>query len=151
MAVTTEKSTQVTNLDATPVVRLDPIDLGGRVRVARVSFTQGAAAGDAGSTAELARVPANATVLPHLSKLYFSAFGAARTLNVGTSADEDLFATAVDVSAAGSLALDEADTTAVKDGVDNDGTSDLAIFAKVAGGTIPAAATIKGFIYYYQA
>ena len=144
MAVTTEKSTQVTSEDA-GTVTLEPKDKGGRVRHLSFDFTQGAAAGDATSTQDLFIVPANTRLLGILSQLKFSAFGAARTLDVGDTADPNRFVSAADVSAAGTTNLDEADNN--PSGFDV-GTSPLRVFSTVAVDTIPAAATLKGIALY---
>jgi len=156
MAVTNQKSNEVTDLDASPVVLPDTSKRHGRVRINRFTFTQ-SGVGDAGSDVVLARLPAHSRVIGHVSKLYFSAFGAARTLDVGykayTEVDGDavvastnFFATAVDVSGAGSLVFDEAGTAAAQQGQKFDGPVDLV--ATVAGGTIPAAATLSGWVFY---
>ena len=149
MAVVNESSVQVTALDAEPSQRLNPIDHGGKLHFTRVTFVQGAVAGDATSVQTLARIPANATIVGHLGKLYFSAFGAARLLDVGTVANPDALASAVDVSSAGSLVRDESGTE--NDGLDNDTATQLDIISTVAGGTIPAAATIDGWIAWIAA
>jgi hypothetical protein len=92
--------------------------------------------------------------------LYFSAFGAARTLDVGYAAhtndrtgatvvaDTAAFASAVDVSSAGNLALDESESAGALTDVVFEGKA--RILATVAGGTIPAGATIKGDIFYVE-
>jgi hypothetical protein len=161
MAVTTEKSTQVTAVDDTePPVYPEANEWHGRLRVARFTFTQGAAAGDATSTATLVKLPGGAVrILGHLSRIAFSAFGASRTLNIGytanrdkagaaVAADPDAFASSVDVSSAGTTTLAEALATTT------DGTTLITsqagfyIDCVVAGGTIPAAATINGYVVY---
>lgn len=162
MAVTAEKSTQITNGEAKPPVMLEPRDSHGRLRVAKFDFTQGAAAGDATSTADLVKLPpGKIRVLGSLSKICFSAFGAARTLDVGYTAHTDsngttvvaaaaAFCSAVDVSAAGSAVLDEAIAAGADTTATFDSRSGVTLQAKVAGGTIPAAATLKGYIVYIQ-
>jgi len=157
MAVTNGTSTQ---LAATLAAMNDANELGGKLRVAVFEFTQGAAAGDATSTQDLCKLPSGKIrILTGLSRVDFSAFGAARTLNIGhtgfTNADGTtvaaaaaLFASAVDVSAAGNTTLAEA-------AVANDGTMQaleskegVTVQAAVAGGTIPAGATLTGFLVY---
>lgn len=161
MAVTNEKSTQVTAVDDTePPVYPEANEWHGRLRVARFTFTQGAAAGDATSTATLVKLPNGAVrILGHLSRVSFSAFGSSRTLDIGYAAhrdrsgtavvaDADAFASAVDVSSAGTTTLAEALAAAT------DGTTLITsqqgfyVNATVAGGTIPAAATINGYVVY---
>ena len=158
MAVTTEKSTQYTE-QTTDGSKVDPADHG-KVEIAYFSFTQGASAGDAGSIAELIKLPAGKIrVLTEESQIAFSAFGASRTLDVGYQAytnssgtavaiDADYFASAVDVSSAGELVLNESATPALAQELDSqDG---IVIQADVAGGTIPAAATLEGYIKYVR-
>ena len=164
MAVTTEKSDQVTNLEALPPVRLNTDELAGRLRIARFSFTQGAAAGDATSTIDLVKMPVGKTVtiLKNLSRIVCSAFGAARTLDIGhqgfTNLDGTVVAAAVDVL------LDAGDVSAIAELLLGVGTNALTvnnvftinsqtaalIQAVVAGGTIPAGATLAGYIVYVE-
>ena len=130
----------------------------GKVRCLSVEFDQGDAAGDATSTQLIGLLPAGRIrILTNLSKIEFSAFGASRTLDVGfqaykdedsvdVAADADYFASAVDVSSAGSLVLDESGTPELSQAIDSlDG---VVIFSTVAGGTIPVNATLKGHIFY---
>lgn len=157
MAVTTESSTQVGNVEASPPVLLDPRDNHGRVRFARFSFTQGAAAGDATSKQRLVKLPAGKVrvILP-LSRVAHSAFGAARTLSLGHEAyetagvavAEDLadLDTGVDVSAAGSFI--PTGTLGGDETKEFDSDEGVVITASNAGGTIPAAATLQGHIAY---
>ena len=157
MAVTNERSTQLASyLDTVPRTLLDNLDLGGCTRVARFTFTQGAAAGDSTSTATLFEAQARERLVGHLSKLYFSAFGGSRTLDVGYAAhtnlrtgatviaDPNFFCSDVDVSSAGSCTFDESGTSGAYDGFVFEGKAE--VLATVGGsGTIPAAATLKGF------
>lgn len=157
MAVTNEKSVQMTNLDAVPRKELPANELGGRVRAARFDFTQGAAAGDPGSTADLCKLPARARVLAGLSYIRWSAFGAARTLDIGTRAHKNAqtgadiaanaarFVSALDVSAAGFATLA---SNAQMAGDTDTVLGEAVVYATVAGGTIPAGATLKGEIVY---
>jgi hypothetical protein len=155
MAVTTENSTQYTAQTDGSMLN-GPAH--GNVRCMTFEFTQGAAAGDATSTQTLIKLPAGKIrVLTNLSKIAFSAFGALRTLNVGytafenqdgtaVAADADFFASAVDVSAAGTAVLDESTTPDLSHELDSkDG---IVVQSAVAGGTIPAGATVKGYIMY---
>lgn len=160
MAVTAENSTQIDNESATPPVKNDSCDDRGRLRVKRFDFTQGAAAGDATSTQALIKIPPGKVNLHlALSRIAFSAFGAARVLDIGhtgftnpdgtaVAADADALANDIDVSAAGN-----ANITGVVGGDEifqinsKDGTT---IQATVAGGTIPAGATLDGCFYISQ-
>lgn len=145
MAVTNEKSPQVNAIDVAGAAPLGPGDIG-KVYGYFGGFTQGAAAGDATSTMDLLYLPAGKyRIVGRNSYIRFSAFGASRTLSVGhtgytthegtpVGASANVFASAVDVSAAGSAAL-LADTLI-------DTRVPVKVQASVAGGTIPAAATI---------
>lgn len=160
MAVTAEKSTQVTNQEAANA-HLEPNEASGRLRIGYFDFTQGAAAGDANSTVDLAYMPAGRVrVISKLSFITCSAFGSARTLNIGytahtdqagdsVNADEDAVADGLDVSAAADLqmglstAAGVAATTLLLNGRDR-----VLLQAKCLGGTLPAAATLNGFFVY---
>jgi hypothetical protein len=155
MATTAGKSTQITNMEAVPVTRVHAVDLGGKLRVAYFDYTQ-SGAGDAGSTVELVKLPAGRIrVIGALSKIKFSAFGASRVLDIGykahtdiagdaVAADDDFFATDVDVSSAGSGVLNEAGLE-VKLFQSRDGVT---VNCTVAGGTIPDGATLLGYVVF---
>lgn len=156
MAVTAEKSTQIANVEAVPAVHMHPDDLHGKMKIIRFNFTQGAAAGDATSTQQLVKLPPGRwRVMLALSRIAHSAFGAARTLDLGWQAytDKDGVAVAadpnglddgVDVSAAGNynpggtIGGDETKLFESSDGV--------TIEAQCNDGTIPAAATLDGYL-----
>lgn len=160
MAVTAQKSTQVTSMTATPPVRLGTSEHHGVVRVAYFSCTQ-SGAGDAASTLDLVRIPAGKVrILKMSSKLICSAWGAARTLNVGhtgytkpdnsaQAASAACIADTIDVSAAASKELG---TGTGGLGTDPtlliESTSGALIQAVVAGGTIPDGATLNGYVSY---
>ena len=156
MAVETEQSTQVSNVDATPPVMNDTYEDGGRVRAKRFNHTQ-SVAGDATSTVDLVKIPPGKWMV-HLdmSRIAFSAFGASRVLDIGhtgyTNPDGTAVAVAaaafvndLDVSGAGNAKMtgvvgaDEVFVINSKDGT--------TIQATVAGGTIPLAATLDGVVY----
>lgn len=158
MAVTTENSDQIDRIVAVPPKVVPTHDWHGRLRAARFSFTQGAAAGDATSNQRLVQLPAG-KVRVHLalSRVAHSAFGAARTLDLGweaytgddgvaVAADPNGLDDGVDVSSAGSYAPtgtvggDETYLFESQEGV--------VIAAQTNDATIPAAATLKGVIYY---
>lgn len=150
MAVTNQDSAQFDS------ERLYPVENGGKLRIAYFEFTQGVAAGDAASTAELCRLPmGRIRIIPQLSRIAFSAFGASRVLDVGFRAYTTEGNAAV-AEAANALANDIDVSSADADGVpigallkwDLFSTKGVTVFAQVAGGTIPAAATLKGYIIY---
>ena len=159
MAVTTEKSTQITNSEAKPRVPLAANDWSGKLRVARFDFTQGAAAGDANSTVDMVRLPAGSVrVYLAMSRITTSAFGSSRTLDIGhtaytgfdgatVAADEDDLDAAQSISGAASyvpIGTVGGDETKLFES-HGDG---VLIQAKCEGGTIPIAATINGYFVY---
>ena len=150
MAVTNENSNLMANVAASPPV-LNDGSVDGTTKI--WTFTQGAAAGDDLSTARLFVLKANEVLSTHTMSVAFSAFGAARTLNIGheaytvpgsteTAADPNAIADGIDVSAAGRAVVADAPTS----NLDSFGpfNVDIVIVAQVDGGTIPAAATING-------
>ena len=156
MAVTTEKSTQVTNIDAGTII--EPLDLSGKLRIACFNFTQGSAAGDANSTADLVKLPAGKIrIFGALSRVCHSAFGTGRTLDVGyaaytnqagtaVNADEDALHSAADVSAAGNFTpSDEMGDDAY---LDIESLTGVTIKAKCESATLPVGATLNGYIVY---
>lgn len=158
MPVTNENSTQMGKVVANPVQLLDPRDLHGRLRYARFNFTQGAAAGDANSTQRLVKLPAGKVrVLLAMSRVANSAFGASRVLNLGWEAHNLPDGTAVAASANGldaSQDVSGAGAYAPTGTVGGDETYEftsgdgVVLVSQVTGGTIPAAATLNGYICY---
>lgn len=158
MAATNENSNQIDNAEARPVVLANPNEDGGVLRYKRATFVQGAAAGDAGSTAILWKLPAGRVRVHNaLSRIAHSAFGASRVLKLGwqaytgadgnaVAADDDGLDASVDISSAGSFNIggtvggDETYLFESQDGV--------TLEATVTGGTIPAAATLDGNLYF---
>lgn len=151
MAVITLKSTQLTE-----GARNYPIDHLGKLRLAYFdAVNDTGAAGDANSYVHLCNIPyGRIRILPRLAFLATSAFGAARTLDVGFLAYTDSDGAAVaeqidalidgaDVAAAGSKAFTD---VAVSGKWDIFSKRGVTIAAKVLGGTIPVNATIKGYI-----
>jgi len=150
MAVTTENSNLMANALASPV-KLNEGAVDGTAKI--WTFTQGAAAGDANSIARLFILKANEVLDTHHFSIAYSAFGAARTLDIGweaytlpdgtaVAADPNGIADGIDVSSAGRSVVADAPTS----NVDSLGPikADITITAQVIGGTIPAAATING-------
>lgn len=129
-----------------------------------IDATQGAAAGDIGSTMDIAVLPPGRWRFIGVgSYLATSAFGASRTLSIGHTGWTKPDGTVVAASAA---ALDSAkDVSGAIAGpggyspagaLTADGTllietrTPVTIQAVVAGGTIPAAATIKGLLKFMR-
>jgi hypothetical protein len=113
-------------------------------------------AGDATSEQKLVKIPAGIFRFHRtLSNIFFSAFGAARVLDIGWLAYVDKNGTAVaasanglndniDVSAAGTAIIGLAIAVGYKDFESRDG---VWITSTVAGGTIPAGATLDGVVH----
>lgn len=158
MAVTHEKSDLRTNATASPVVQNPAYLDSGKLRVQRFLFTQGSSAGDAGSTAELCSLPPGKVVvfLP-LSRIHVSALGTARTFDLGhaaytaldgTAVAEDLDDLDVDVDVSSAVAITPAGTIGTHESKVFESRDGVIIKAQVNDGTIPAAATIGGYIVY---
>ena len=123
MAVTTQKSTQLTNLDALPPVLEDSADYAGRLRVAYFSATQ-SGAGDATSSAEIVRLPpGRVTLLGALSNIEHNWTTASATMDVGWDAYTEIDGTAV-----------AADPNGLDDGIAVDTAGETAIGSIVAAG-----------------
>lgn len=133
-----------------------------RVDLFYIDALQGAAAGDIASTMDLCVLPPGKwRFLAAKSYLATSAFGASRTLSIGYSAYTKPDGTVVAAAAAGfDSAKDVSSAIAGPGGyspggaltVDGtfffDSRTPITIYATVAGGTIPAAATIKGLLEF---
>lgn len=139
-------------------VRNRPLDDHGKYRIQYFNLPAVAVAGDIGTTIDLFDLPPGAVrVLPHSSRLTVSAFGASRTLSVGTRAYQNRdtgqadpvaelateFINALDVS--GAVTAAAWGTTLKQDYYSKSG---ITVFAKVAGGTIPVAAILSGYCAY---
>lgn len=164
MAVEALKSTEV-GAD----YRGKPINDHGKLRVQYFNLPATTVAGDATSTVDLCDLPPGAVrIVPDLSRLAASAFGAGRTLDVGHRAylkkdphmlgggtideaeDADAFIDGLDVSAAVTGSPFGAGLSAFgyKTKFDLFSKSGVTVFATVLGGTIPIGTTITGFIVY---
>lgn len=133
--------------------RVYPIDKSGKLRFYHGKITQGAAAGDDGSSGTICVIPhGRARFIPYLSRYKVSALGAARVMKVGhelyyplTSAETTeaqnltLFMSAIDVSGATDALWPT--TAGIK--YDVYSRSGITLTATITGGTIPAAATLE--------
>lgn len=156
MAVTNEKANEIVGPGGQPLI-MNAITKNPRVHRKVFTFTQGAAAGDANSTVDLAQMqPGRVRIFTASSRVATSAFGAARVLNIGhtgysdlngtaVAADVDAFHSAADVSAVGAFAPTDEQATGMVEIVSRTG---FLIQAQVTGGTIPAGATINGWFDY---
>ena len=133
-----------------------PIDDHGKLRVQYFSLPEITVAGDANSTFDLARMPpGRVRIYPYLSGIVSSAWGAARTLDIGHGAynravgeddevaDVDAFADGLDIAAAG---FDFFNAAVLK--FDVYARREWMVTAIVLGGTMPIGATLQGNIVY---
>ena len=135
-----------------PGVRQYPIDDYGKLRLIHFEIIP-AVAGDAGSTAQLLKLPhGRIRLVPQLSRFWHDAFGASRTLDIGYAAytkeggvdevaDPDAFVAANDVSAAGTAKV--LGTTRKYDMFSRKG---VVVTAAVAGGTWPSGCKLNGYL-----
>lgn len=140
MAVTTQKSTQVTNFDASPSVREETSDVHGRLRIAAFDHTQ-SGAGDATSSAEVARLPAGTVrLLGALSRVEHNWTTSSATMDVGWDAYTDLDGDAVAADADGidnGVSVDTAGAMAVGSAL----TADTKVFTSQGGVSIRLTST----------
>ncbi len=163
MAVTNEKSTQVSNADATPIVDNPAFELQAKLKLMFFKHTQSASAGDTGSTILLGRIPAGqGYIVKALSRVSFTAYGASRVLDIGYAAHTKRDGTAVvigsdviedgrDVSAANlaGVALGSGTNASTLQYFKYDSKAPIDIIATLqAGATIPAGAITEGWIAY---
>lgn len=118
-----------------------------KLRMACFDFQQGSGAGTAGSTADLVVLPALCRIIPAMSRISTSNLGA--TLNIGLRAYTDVEGNAVvedDDALANALSGDATSKDLNIEGyIDVDSRHSVTVFAK---GTLPANATLKGYIAY---
>ena len=162
MTVTDQKSVQVTNRDA-GVANESVSGFGGRIYCMVVNTVQ-AALGCANSTFQLGVLPPGKwRYLSMLSRVRTTAFGTARTLDIGTgaytnpdgtavAADEDAIHSAKDVSSATNWnpgQTDELDDAAAEFGtlLINSKTP-VTITGICKAGTVPVSARIDGMLFF---
>ena len=85
------KAVNITNLDATPIVKTDSETNGGKIRVSYDNYEASSLA--SGSDITIGRIPANATIMDVVLKC--DALGGSSTLKVGDAADDDRYLAAV--------------------------------------------------------
>ena len=85
------KAVNITNLDATPIVKTDSETNGGKIRVSYDNYEASSLA--SGSDITIGRIPANATIMDVVLKC--DALGGSSTLKVGDSGDADRYLAAV--------------------------------------------------------
>jgi hypothetical protein len=127
----------------------------GKLRIQYFNLPAVAVAGDATTTIDLCKLPpGQLKVIPCLSRITTSAWGASRTLSIGhlaylsadattEAANASAFISAMDVSSAVAAA---AFSTVLE--YDIYSKAGVTVQGSVAGGTIPVGATMEGFIVY---
>ena len=85
------KGVNITNMDATPIVKVSSENAGGKIRVFHDTYEASSLA--SGSDITIARVPKHATIHDVIVKC--DALGSGVTLKVGDSGDDDRFITVV--------------------------------------------------------
>lgn len=151
--------TEITSAQYAEDYRKYPIDQHGKLRFLYGKATQGAAAGDDGSSVKLFKLPqGRKRIITYLSRYKVSALGAARVMKVGYDAYYDRSAINSDPQPASDnafmagIAMTNATdalwpTTA---GIKYDifSRDEVWIRATITGGTIPAAATFEMLLAY---
>jgi hypothetical protein len=123
MAVTTEKSDQITNVEATPPVLEDTTSLHGRHRIAYFTHTQ-VAVGDANSLVEVVQLPA----------------GRVRVLFSESLIEHNWVTATIDMSVGWDAYVDQDGVAVVAD----PNGLDVAIDVEVAGVFVPGSAVAAG-------
>ena len=157
MAVTTQQSAQIALLNGDPRTPNPVHEWAGRLRIALFDFTQ-SGVGDAGSIAELVKLPAGHVrlILP-LSRVAFSALGSSRTMDLGWAAyashdgaavvaDPNGLDAAVSVSSAGSV--NPSGTIGGGETLLFSAQEGLTVTAQINGGTVPDGASLNGWFVY---
>lgn len=145
----TQNSTQYANTQAVPRTMNAPHEDRGRVRVKAFNFTQ-SGAGTAGDQALLCQMDAGAIRILS-AVITCSAFGAARTLDLGhlgatdingtaIAADPDAFSADTSVATATTATVNINNQITTRDG--------FVLAAQINDGTIPDAATLTGYVTY---
>lgn len=144
MVATAKKSEQITMIEEG---KINASADNAKLRIACFDFKQGTGAGTAGSTADLVVLPGLCRIVPALSRITTSNLGA--TLNIGLRAYKDVEGTVIaeDDDALAVALVGEATSKDlnVEGYIDVDAQGSVTVFAK---GTLPANATLKGYIAY---
>lgn len=118
-----------------------------KLRIACFDFKQGTGAGAAGSTADLVVLPGLCRIIPTLSRVTTSALGAVFTVGIHAYKGIDGVDVVEDDDALGAAISGDATSKNlnVEGYVDVNSRHSVTVFAK---GTLPASATLKGYIAY---
>jgi len=133
------KGVNITNIDATPVVKVSSDEAGGKLRVYFDSYEASSLA--SGSDITIARLPKGAKVYDVV--IHHDALGSGVTLAVGDSADADRYITATAAATAGKILMSE---DGAIDGVAYEQTAETDVLITTGGGT--ATGTIKCQVWF---
>lgn len=135
--------------------RKHPIDDHGKLRYAYAKVTADGALAADGTMALFYLPPGRKRILPHLSRITTSAFGAGRTLDLGhaaytksapsTQEDEDVDALIDGLDVSSAVTADPVGTSLK---FDMYSTDEVLVFATVLGGTMPDAGTVEVLLAY---
>lgn len=154
-------STEVTNLNATPPVRVKVNRLHGRIRFAMGLWAANATAPQIADILYFVRLPVGVRILGYLSRLSFNAGTAASTMNLGDNVTPARHLAATAINAAGnatpavvtdSLGVAPNETTdASKDGTGvPSATNDADIRGTVAGAAVAVTQNLGLYMAYVQ-
>ena len=133
------KGTNITNIDAEPVVKVDSSEWHGNLRVQYDSYEASSLA--SGSDISVAKLPKGAKVYDVV--IHHGALGSGVTLAVGDSSDTDRYITATAAATAGKVIMSEDGAIG---GVAYEQTAETDILITTGGGT--ASGTIKCMVFY---
>jgi len=133
------KGVNITNIDATPVVKVSSDEAGGKLRVYYDSYEASSLA--SGSDITIARLPKGAKVYDVV--IHHDNLGSGVTLAVGDSADADRYITATAAATAGKILMSE---DGAIDGVAYEQTAETDVLITTGGGT--ATGTIKCQVWF---
>lgn len=135
----------------TPGNRLESYDMGGKIRMATLKYTAPATGMPqvADVLVWIPNLPKGARIIPHMTKLYWSAGTASSTLTLGDSATANRYLTATAITSAGSAV---AETGAANGATYVTGTNsgDTVLTSTVAGAEIAANQVITLRVAYVQ-
>ena len=133
------KGTNVTNIDASPVVKVDSSEWHGNLRVQYDSYEASSLA--SGSDITVARLPKGAKVYDII--VHFDSLGGSSTISVGDSADADRYITATSTASAGQMSMSQEGAIA---GFGYENTDETNVLLTTGGASITG--TIKTAVIY---
>jgi hypothetical protein len=133
------KGTNVTNIDASPVVKVDSSEWHGNLRVQHDSYEASSLA--SGSDITVARLPKGAKVYDII--VHFDALGGSSTVSVGDSADADRYIAATSTASAGQMSMSQEGAIA---GFGYENTAETDVLLTTGGASITG--TIKTAVIY---